>query len=63
MIFGGMVLCPVVGVIVFAWSPVNAKLFLAFPVAKPVEAHVPGFGSFGLDFAIDNCVGHGIVCL
>ena len=28
-----------------------------------MEAHVHGFGSFGLDFVIGDCFGHGIVGL
>ena len=61
--FGRVVLGPVVGVVVFAWSPVYTELLLTFPVAEPMEAHVHGFGSFWLDFAIDNCICHGIVGL
>ena len=49
----GMVLGPVVCIVEFAWAPVDFKLFLAFAVAKPMEAHVHGFGSLGLDFMVD----------
>ena len=48
---------PVVGVIEFAWAPVDAELFLAFEISEPVEAHVHGLGLFGLDFSVDDAFG------
>ena len=54
---------PIVGVVCLAWAPVESELFLAFAVAQPVESHVHCFCSLGLDFAVDDCVGHRIVCL
>ena len=32
MVFGLMVFCPIVGVVEFARSPIDAELFLAFSV-------------------------------
>ena len=63
MVFGGMVLGPVISVVGLAGPPVDAKLLLAFTVAEPMKPHVHGFSTFGLYFAIDDCVSHGVVSL
>ena len=63
MVFGWMVFCVIVSIVEFAGSPINAKLFLAFAIAKPVESHVHGLCSFWLNFAIAYCVCHRIVGL
>ena len=57
----GMVLGPVICIVEFARAPVDFKLFLAFAVAKPMEAHVPGFGPFLLHVGMNETVGGGIV--
>ena len=54
---------PVIGVICFAWSPIESELFLALAVAKPMESHVHCFGAFWLDFAVDDGVRHRVVSL
>ena len=54
---------PIVGIIEFSWSPVETKLFLAFTIAEPMEAHIHGFRSFWLYFSIDNAICHRIVRL
>jgi hypothetical protein len=36
---------------------------MAFSIVEPVEAHANCFGSFWLDFAIDDCISHCVVCL
>lgn len=63
MVFGGVVLGPVVSVVGFAGSPVDAKLLLAFAVAEPMKPHIHGFSPFGLDFAVDDGISHGVVSL
>ncbi len=63
MMLGSMVLGPVVGKILFTRSPIDAELAWAFTVLEPVEAHVHGLGAFWLDFAVYNCISHGIVRL
>ena len=63
VMFGCMVLGPIVGEILFTRSPIDAELVLAFTVLGPVEAHVHCFGVFWLDFAIYDCISHSIVHL
>ncbi len=63
MMFGWVVLSPVMGIVEFAWVPVDAKLFLAFSVAEPMKMHIHGFCTFGLDFTVYNGLSHGVVCL
>jgi hypothetical protein len=63
MVFGGVVLGPVVSVVRLARPPVDAKLLLAFAIVEPMKPHVHGFSSFGLDFAFDDSVSHGVVGL
>ena len=58
MMFANVVFRPIISVVEFARSPVDAELFLAFPVAKPMKTHVHCFGTLGLNFAIDHPVGH-----
>ena len=43
--------------------PINCKLLLFDPIAKPIEAHVCGFGSFLLCGAIEDSFGALIVGL
>jgi hypothetical protein len=63
MVFGWMVLGPVIASIVGAWAPVDAELFLGFVVAEPVVTHVHGLGGFGLDFVGYNPICRGVVGL
>ncbi len=63
MVFGGVVLGPVVSVVGLARPPVDAKLLLAFAIAEPMKPHVHEFSSFGLDFAVDDGISHCIVGL
>ena len=63
MVFGGVVLGPVVSIIGLARPPVDANLLLAFMITEPMKPLVHGFSSFGLDFAIDDGVSHGVVGL
>ena len=56
--FGGVIFCPVVGIVEFAWLLVETKLFLAFKISKPMESHVYGLCVFWLHLAIDE----GAVC-
>jgi len=63
VMFGGVMLGPVVGIIVFSWAPIDTELFLAFAITEPMEAHVHGFGVRGLDFAIDHSISHCVVGL
>ena len=51
-----MMFSPVVGIVEFAWAPVDAELVLAFAIAEPVESHVHGFGPFGLDFFVNDAL-------
>jgi hypothetical protein len=57
MMFGGVMLCEVVGSIEFCLAPVNVKLFLANAVSNPVKAHVDRFGAFLLDRVIRKTFG------
>ena len=63
MVFGGVVLVPVVSIVGLARLPVDAKLLLAFWIAEPMKLHVHGLSSFGLDFAVDDGISHCIVGL
>jgi len=63
VVFARMVFCPIVGIVEFARSPIDAELFLAFAVAEPMESHVHGFGAFGYNFAVDDSVCHRVVGL
>ena len=56
-----MVFCKVIGVIVFAFVPVNTELFLCGFIAEPVPSHVQGLGTSLLDIGVDETVGSGIV--
>jgi len=61
MMFGGVMLCEVVGSIEFCLAPVNVKLFLANAVTNPVKAHVDRFGAFLLDRVIRKTFGGGVI--
>ena len=63
MMGGGVVIGPVIGIVGFAGAPLEHKLAVAFAVMQPVKSHVCGFGVFGLYFAIDDGVCHGVVSL
>ena len=63
MMFGWVVLSPVMGIVEFAWVPVDAELFLVFSVVEPMKTHIHGFCAFGLDFTVYNNLSHGVVCL
>jgi hypothetical protein len=63
VMFGCVVLGPIVGEILFTMPPIDAELALAFTVTEPVEVHVHCFGSFRLDFAVYDCISHSIVRL
>ena len=63
VMFGGVVLGPLVGEISITRSPIDAELALAFVVSEPVEMHVHCFGAFWLDFAVYDCISHSIVHL
>ena len=58
VVFGSVVLCPIVCIIKFPRTPIESELFLAFSVSEPVESHVHGFGSLRLYFAVDHPFGH-----
>ena len=63
VMFGGVMLGPVVGIVVCSLAPIVMELFLAFAIAEPMEVHVHGFVVLGLDFAIDHSIGHCVVSL
>ena len=63
MVFGGVVLGPVVSIVGLARPPGDANLLLAFMITEPMKPHVHGFSSFGLYFVVDDCVSHGVVSL
>ena len=56
-------LCPIVCLVEFSWSPIEPKLFLAFSVSQPVEMHVHCLRLFGLDSLIDDTFRHGVIRL
>ena len=58
-----MMFRPVISIVEFARTPVDAKLLLTFPVPQPIETHVHRFGAFWRDFAIHDATRHGIVGL
>ena len=58
-----MMLCPIVCIVEFSWSPIEPKLFLAFSVSQPVEPHVHCLRFLGLDPLIDDAFCHGVVRL
>ena len=58
-----MVLCPIVCIVLLAWSPIEPKLLLAFSVAEPMESHIHCFRSFWLNLFVDNSFCHCIVRL
>ena len=63
VMFGCVVLGPIVGEILFTRSPIDAELALAFVVSEPVEVHVLCFGAFWLDFVVNDCISHSIVLM
>jgi hypothetical protein len=48
----------IISMIVFTWSPIYIKLFLAYSVCEPMVSHVHGFGPllFDFSFKIPNAV-------
>ena len=58
-----MMLCPIVRIVQFSWSPINSELFLAFSVLQPMETRVHRLRLFWLDLAVDACICHCIICL
>ena len=55
---------PVVSKIGFARALEEAKLVLVdTAVTEPVEVHVHGIGSFGLDTTVDDAFSSAVVCL
>ena len=63
MMFGPMMIGPIIALVQFSSSPIDAELFLAFPVAKPMEAHVHGFSAFWGYLAIDHSICYWVVIL
>ena len=63
VVSGRMILGEEVSVVVFSRAPVDAELFLEGSVAQPMEAHVHGFGFFGLDRVVDTGLSCCVVCL
>lgn len=51
----------VVGKIDCSRLPIDLELVLFYPVAKPIESHVNGFGALLLDSVIDDALGARIV--
>ena len=47
MVFRRMMLCPIVCIIEFSWSPIYSEFLLAISVSKQVEAHIHGLCPLG----------------
>ena len=63
MVSGRMVLGKIVGPVSGTGPPEDVEVALARAVAKPVEAHINGFGATLFDGVIDNATGGVVVGL
>ena len=61
------VFSPVVGVVGFTRAPVELEveldLLLTLVITQPMKPYVHGLCAFRLDFSVDDCICHGIICL
>ena len=57
MVLHRVMLCVVVGTVLFAWLPKDLELSLADAVSDPIKSHIHGFGAFLFDRVI--CYSHG----
>ena len=57
-----MVFGDVISFVVSSWCPIMAKLFLNYPVAKPMVFHIHGFEFFH-DIVVDDAECSGVVRL
>ena len=62
VVFGRVMFCEVVGVILAAGKPVDLELALFHTVTHPVETHVDGFGAALTDAGVDDAEGGIVIC-
>ena len=63
VIYWWVLLCVIVSPVVGSFVPVEAKLFLCFPTAQPVQSQVHRFQFFGENLVVNYTLSCCIVCL